>query len=58
MGDESDADADTPAENTDIDVNATSKLVLRTHRFPTFQSAAEVESEYAHSPNLHKSPSN
>lgn len=46
MGSWSD-DADTPVENTDIDVNATSKLVLRAHRFPTFQSSAEVESEYA-----------
>lgn len=29
---------------SDVDANATSKLVLRTHRLPTFQSSAEVES--------------
>jgi hypothetical protein len=34
------------ANNIDGDVNATSKLVLRTKRFPGFQSTAEVENMY------------
>jgi len=40
------------ANNIDGDVNATSKLVLRTKRFSGFQSAAEVENMHVPLPQL------